>query len=97
MNSKVVLEELIKFSKECGIKVIRDTLSKSRGGACILKNENIIVLNKFFPIERQASLLARCLGEINPPQLESMKDQKLQKYIIDEYGADKTTPIEFNV
>lgn len=97
MKIKVLFHELLTLAKKSGIKVRRDILIKSKGGACILNQEKIIILNKTFPIEKQASFLARYIAEINPPELNEIKNTEIYQYILNEYSNEKSTSIEFIV
>lgn len=64
MKPKKLLEELIHIIENAGITLRKDTL-KSKGGYCILDNNQLIILNKMLPEESHCRILARCMGELN--------------------------------
>ena len=64
MKLKQVYEELMKIASDVGIKVLKGNGS-FRGGYCIVKDEDLIILNKTATLEVMSSVLARSLLEKN--------------------------------
>ncbi len=63
MNKEALLEELRETCGHMGYK-LRLEKGDFKGGACILREERQIVINKRLPIERRLSILALALAEI---------------------------------
>lgn len=60
MKTKDFYKELIELASALGYTIRRDN-GNFRGGACILNNEKIIVLNKNLPIETQVNILSNAI------------------------------------
>tara|TARA_Y100001968_G_C19378649_1_gene729093 strand:- start:726 stop:992 length:267 start_codon:yes stop_codon:yes gene_type:complete len=64
MNSEKMLSALLEVAEELGIKVIQDK-GNFKGGYCILKNKDIIVLNRLNPIEQKVKSLAQAFSKLD--------------------------------
>lgn len=64
MNSEKVLTGLLELAEDLGIKIIQDK-GNFKGGYCILKNKDIIVLNKLNPIEQKVKSLAQAFSDLD--------------------------------
>ncbi|MGB9770942.1 MAG: hypothetical protein ACPLX7_03070 [Candidatus Kapaibacteriota bacterium] len=62
MKNKQLYDEMVEILQSIGYRVRKDSGSFN-GGACFLKDEKIIVLNKILPIEAHLSILANILYE----------------------------------
>lgn len=60
MKTKELYNEMLEALKSIGFKILRDN-GNFAGGACLLKDEKIIVLNKNLPLENHLSILANVL------------------------------------
>ncbi len=60
MKSKELFNEMLEALKSIGFKIRRDN-GNFAGGACLFKNEKIIVLNKNLPVENHLSILSNIL------------------------------------
>ena len=58
----MLVRELEGLAHRLGVAVILDTGNFS-GGACILEDEELIVLNKSMPLEQRARVLSDALNE----------------------------------
>lgn len=63
MKKEQMLEELQEACQSIGYR-IRFERGDFAGGACILKDQQLLVVNKRFTIERKLSTIARALHEI---------------------------------
>lgn len=63
MDKEVLLEELKETCEHMGYK-LRLEKGDFNGGACILKEERQIVINKRLALERRLSIIALALAEI---------------------------------
>ncbi len=63
MKISTILNDLIVLAESAGYKIIRDK-GKFRGGACLVHQEKVIVLNKRLPPESAITSLARALVDI---------------------------------
>lgn len=68
MNIQTVLEDLVDLARGLGYTVRREK-GAFRGGACVLNNQKIILLNKHVPAETLAVTLARILSNHNLDEL----------------------------
>lgn len=62
MKINDMYNELLEAAKLCGITVRRET-GNFRSGYAILKDRQVIIINKTTPIETAASVIARSLPE----------------------------------
>ena len=62
MKPKNLFEELIGIAKQLGFAIRKDT-GNFRSSNCILKEEKIIILNKFGSIESHNSTLAQAINQ----------------------------------
>ncbi len=60
---ELLLEELRQVCQSLEFDV-RFERGDFEGGACILRERRLIVINKRFPLEKRVAVLARALGEI---------------------------------
>lgn len=60
MKSKELYNEMLEALKSLGFKIRRDN-GNFGGGACLFKDEKIIVLNKNLPLENHLSILSSVL------------------------------------
>lgn len=63
-----VVEELIEAAERSGVKVRREKLLRevgyrARGGACRLREENLVIIDRDQPAHEQLELLAEALRE----------------------------------
>lgn len=63
LHKEQILEELREACGQLGYR-LRFERGDFSGGACILKDEKLLLVNKRFSIERKLSSIARALGEI---------------------------------
>jgi hypothetical protein len=63
MLKEQLLQELREVCEQLGYR-LRFERGDFSGGACILKEERLLLVNKRFTIERKLSSLARAIGEI---------------------------------
>lgn len=90
MKTDKKFEELLSLSMRLGVTVRKDRLVRSNGGYCVINEDKVIVLNKMLPIETQASILARCLFEIDGFDKQDI-DKDILSYIKREVEDKKTT------
>ena len=64
MNSEKVLTGLLELAEDLGIKIIQDK-GNFKGVYSILKNKDIIVLNKLNPIEQKVKSLAQPFSDLD--------------------------------
>jgi hypothetical protein len=62
-KNELLLEELREACEHMGYR-IRFERGDFSGGACILKEERLLIVNKRFPLERKIAVIARALDEI---------------------------------
>lgn len=60
MKNKELYDSMIEVLKGLGYRILKDN-GTFNGGACILKDERLIVLNKNLPLEMHLSILANAL------------------------------------
>jgi hypothetical protein len=95
MKSTTLFEELSELVKNAGYKIVKDT-GNFRSNNCILKDEKIVVLNKFANIESHNKTLAAAI-------IQSNLDNFYIKPVIREYidtqanQNSKTEEKEFNI
>jgi hypothetical protein len=63
MERETLLEELRETVEHLGYK-IRYERGDFNGGACILREERLLVVNKRFQLEKKISVIARALGDL---------------------------------
>ncbi len=63
MEREALLEELRETVEQLGYK-IRYERGDFNGGACILREERLLVVNKRFQLERKISVVARALADL---------------------------------
>lgn len=64
MKTAAILDELMALAGSAGYKIIKDK-GAFRGGACIVHEQKIILLNKRLPPESMIAVLARIVGEMS--------------------------------
>tara|TARA_B100000029_G_scaffold166222_1_gene162479 strand:+ start:388 stop:654 length:267 start_codon:yes stop_codon:yes gene_type:complete len=81
MKIKTIYNKLNDIANQLNIKIIKGK-GNFKGGSCVYKEENIIVLNHNKPIEDRVRYLAFSLLEFNLDTLdiESKIEQILQEY-----------------
>ncbi len=83
MKKEDILKELERISKELGYKV-RFEKGNFSGGDCRVKENRVIVINKFLPLEGKISTFAQVLASIGvenvfiPPQVRKIIDTELE-------------------
>jgi len=60
MNSRDLFDELSEIAKNIGI-TIRKEKGNFKSGICLIKDKEIVILNKTTPVEAMNSILAACL------------------------------------
>ena len=85
MSPKKIYEKLLLISDELNIKIIKGK-GNFKGGNCVYKEENIIVLNHNKPIEVRLKNLALSLLEFD---LDSIDIDNKMKQILDDYSMFK--------
>lgn len=84
MNNELLLEELRETCEHLGYK-LRIEKGDFNGGACVLREEQQIVVNKRLPLERRLVVIAHALGEIGidgvymKPAVRSFVEDELAK------------------
>lgn len=63
MKKEILLEELREVCTQIGY-TLRFEKGDFEGGCCILKEQQLLVVNKRFSIDRKISVIARALGEL---------------------------------
>ena len=64
MNKNQLYNEFEDLAVKLGMRIIKGK-GDFKGGACILKDEKIIVVNKRKPIEQKLKILASCFNKID--------------------------------
>lgn len=64
MKADKLLEELTNLAKAMGYTVRRES-GTFRGGACIVRDQRLIIINKSMPLEAAAVILARGLCRLD--------------------------------
>ncbi len=82
MNLKKTYNKLISISDELNIKIIKGK-GNFKGGSCVYKKENIIVLNHNKPIEERLKNLIISLLEFD---VSSISDKQIEK-LFEEYST----------
>ena len=85
MNQKIFYENLIILSKKLNIKIIKGK-GNFKGGSCLYKEENTIVLNHNKPLEVRLKHLASSLLEFDMDTIEI--DDKM-KQLLEDYSISK--------
>jgi hypothetical protein len=63
--------------------VVRYEKGSFQSGYCILENQNVLVINKFFPLESKVNTLVDVLKQLNPdPEKIEEKHRKLLKEVL---------------
>jgi hypothetical protein len=63
--------------------VVRYEKGSFQSGYCILENQNVLVINKFFPLESKVNTLIDVLKQLNPdPEKVEEKHRKLLKEVL---------------
>lgn len=65
MKADKLLEELMELAKTLDYTVRRET-GTFRGGACVVHEQRLIILNRSMPPEAASVILARALSRITP-------------------------------
>jgi hypothetical protein len=95
MKASVLFDELAELVKIAGYKIVKDT-GNFRSNNCILKDDKIIVLNKFANVEAHNKTLAATI-------IQSNLENNYIKPVIREYidlqadNNSKTDVKEFNI
>ncbi len=63
MKADKLLEALMDLAKSADYTVRRET-GKFRGGACVVRDQRLILINRSMPLEAAAVILARALAKI---------------------------------
>ncbi|ROL56781.1 hypothetical protein D9V84_07100 [Bacteroidetes/Chlorobi group bacterium Naka2016] len=92
MKSKALFEEMVEILKSIGYNVRKDNGSFT-GGACIVKEQKLIVLNKNYPIEAYVDILASILYDY----LDKIYIKPKVREFIESEGKKVSTPIEIIV
>ena len=64
MNKDKLYNEFEDLAMKLGMRIIKGK-GDFKGGACILKDEKIIVVNKRKPVEQKLKILASCFNKID--------------------------------
>ena len=64
MNKDKLYNEFEDLAVKLGMRIIKGK-GDFKGGACILKDEKIIVVNKSKPMEQKLKILASCFNKID--------------------------------
>ena len=64
MNKDKLYNEFEDLAVKLGMRIIKGK-GDFKGGACILKDEKIIVVNKRKPMEQKLKILASCFNKID--------------------------------
>ncbi|MCX7908258.1 MAG: hypothetical protein N2560_01905 [Ignavibacteria bacterium] len=83
MKDKQLFEEMVNILKSLGYKIRKDSGSFG-GGACVLQDEKIVVLNRNLPLEVHLSILANVLSNHQSeifiqPRVRDFIEQERQK------------------
>ena len=85
MNKDKLYNEFEDLAVKLGMRIIKGK-GDFKGGACILKDEKIIVVNKRKPIEQKLKILADCFSKIDLNGVYIVP--ALRAYIEDSNGLD---------
>jgi len=83
MSQKKVYNNLLEISKQLNIKIIKGK-GNFKGGSCVYKEENIIVLNHNKPLEVRLKNLALSLLNFD---LKTVKMDIKTKQILEDYDV----------
>ena len=83
MSQKKVYNNLLEISKQLNIKIIKGK-GNFKGGSCVYKEENIIVLNHNKPLEVRLKNLALSLLNFD---LKTVKIDIKTKQILEDYDV----------
>lgn len=64
MKKEKLYIEFEKLAEKLGLRIIKGK-GDFQGGACIIKDEKVIVVNKIKPIEQKLKILADCFSKID--------------------------------
>ena len=85
MSPKKIYNNLLEISKQLNIKIIKGK-GNFKGGSCVYKEENIIVLNHNKPLEVRLKNLALSLLNFD---LKTVKMDIKTKQILEDYDVTK--------
>lgn len=85
MKPKKIYENLLLISKELNIKIIQGK-GNFKGGSCVYKEENLIVLNHNKPLEVRLKNLALSLLEFD---LDAIEIDFHTKQILEDYSISR--------
>ena len=85
MGPKKIYNNLLEISKQLNIKIIKGK-GNFKGGSCVYKEENIIVLNHNKPLEVRLKNLALSLLNFD---LKTVKMDIKTKQILEDYDVTK--------
>lgn len=85
MSQKKIYNNLLEISKQLNIKIIKGK-GNFKGGSCVYKEENIIVLNHNKPLEVRLKNLALSLLNFD---LKTVKIDIKTKQILEDYDVTK--------
>ena len=83
MSQKKIYNNLLEISKQLNIKIIKGK-GNFKGGSCVYKEENIIVLNHNKPLEVRLKNLALSLLNFD---LKTVKIDMKTKQILEDYDV----------
>lgn len=83
---EAILEELEKFVKSLGI-TLRYERGDFEGGYCVLKEQKMIVINKFANTQKRISLLSQSIVEIGID--ENLMDENIKNIVEEELAKLK--------
>lgn len=83
MRIKEFYEELVEIAKSMGFSIKRDS-GNFRGGACLLYDERIILLNKNVPMETHINVIANAIAPyideiFIKPKIRELIDKEIDK------------------
>ena len=58
------------------------------GGECRLKDDNVVVVNKFLPLEGKLYTLARVITRLNPPGIAPEVAKIIDKLVVNNLFSD---------
>lgn len=90
MKTKAFYAELLEIARSVGFSIKRDNGS-FRGGACLLYDEKIILLNKNVPLETHINVVANAIA---PYVGEIFVKPKIRELIEKEIDKGLNNPIE---
>ena len=93
MKQKEIYDEMIDLLKSLGYKIRKEN-GNFEGGACILRDEKIIILNKTLPIELHLSILSNVISEYSD---KIFIRPKIREFIEKQIERSNLKPIEIVV